>query len=82
MSFWSVAEEKRIAALAARDAYWRILERHKSRTARGDDSLFEQKEASRIQMSRMDVAYNRAFKAAVESGETHPEDDDGSGRVC
>jgi hypothetical protein len=77
MSLWAIAEEKRIAALAARDAYWRILERHKWRSERVDESLFEQKEAARIQMFTLDMDYNRAVQDAIESGEPHPEDSDG-----
>ena len=77
MSLWAKAESARIAALAARDAYWRILERHKSRLMRGDASLADKKETAANRMWEAEVEYNAAATIAEKSGEPHPEDTDG-----
>lgn len=77
MSFWAKAEEMRIAALAARDAFWRVLERHHMRIARGDMSLADEKVKTADRMWAAEVEYNAAVKAAQASGEPHPEDSDG-----
>lgn len=74
MSLWAEAESKRIAALAARNAFWIVLERHKSRVHRGDNSLADEKEAACARMWAADVEYNAAATAAEKSGEPHPED--------
>lgn len=77
MSLWSKVDDTRIAALAARDAYWRIVERHKSRLARGDNSLAGEKMAAADRMWAAEVEYNTAVVAALSSGEQRPEDGDG-----
>jgi hypothetical protein len=77
MSLWVIAKEKRIAALAARDNYWRMLERHKSRVARGDTSLETERMHAADRMWAAEVEYNAAANAAAKSGQPHPEDSDG-----
>jgi hypothetical protein len=77
MSLWTIAEEKRIAALAARDAFWRILERHMSRMELRDNSLQDEKEGARVRMIATESGYSLAMQAALKSGEPHPEDSDG-----
>jgi hypothetical protein len=77
MILWAKAESARIAALAARNAYWVVLERHKSRKARGDESLAKAKEDAADRMWAAEVEYNAAATAAEKSGEPHPEDSDG-----
>jgi nitroimidazol reductase NimA-like FMN-containing flavoprotein (pyridoxamine 5'-phosphate oxidase superfamily) len=75
MSLWATAESARIAALAARDAYWRILERSHARiNATGDRSLLPSVDAARRNMVDLNVEYVHARDAAVKSGEQHPED--------
>jgi hypothetical protein len=77
VSTWAKAEEMRIAALAARDAFWRVLERHHARVARGDMSLADEKVKAADRMWAAEVEYNAAAKVAERSGEPHPEDCDG-----
>lgn len=74
MSFWEAAESARVAALAARDAFWRIRERHKVRMENDDRSLLPEFDEKRRNMTRMDIAYNNALSAALKSGEKHPEE--------
>lgn len=77
MNCWAIAESKRIAALAARDTFWRILERHMSRMEHRDNSLQDEKEVARVRMISTEIDYSRAMQAALQSGEPHPEDADG-----
>lgn len=76
MSLWAIEEEKRIAAVAARDAFWRMLARHESRLRRGDASLARAKLDASDHMWATELAYKKAAAAAIASGEIHPEDAD------
>lgn len=77
MSLWTIAEEKRIATLAARNAYWIILERHEQRLRHGDNSLATAMRAASANMWATELEYSAARRAAANSDEPHPEDSHG-----
>ncbi|HMY15907.1 MAG TPA: hypothetical protein PKA58_06240 [Polyangium sp.] len=74
MSLWAITEEKRIAALAAENAYWIMMERNRARVAKGDRSLVGPLDEARRHFVALEIEYVQATKAAVDSGEPHPED--------
>ncbi len=76
MSLWAEVESKRIAALAAKDAHWRVLERHRWKSLQGQLDLTNRVDRLRLETIVAESQYVIAQRAALESGEPHPGLDD------
>ncbi len=76
MSLWAEVESKRIAALAAKNAHWVILERHRWKSQQGQLDLAHQVDRLRLETIKAESQYVIAQRAALESGEPHPGLDD------
>lgn len=76
MSMWAIVESKRIAALAAKNAHWLILERHRWKSQQGQLDLANQVDKLRLETIAAESQYVIAQRAAIESGEPHPGLDD------
>jgi len=72
MSTWAIVEEKRIAALAAKNAHWCILERHRWKSQQGHLDLAKHVDRIRLESIKAESEYVIAQRAALESGEPHP----------
>ena len=76
MSVWAEVESKRIAALAAKNAHWLILERHRWKSRQGQLDLANRVDRLRLETIKAESEYVIAQRAALESGEPHPGLDD------
>ncbi len=76
MSLWAEVESKRIAALAAKNAHWVILERHQWKSQQGQLDLANRVDRLRLETIKAESEYVFAQRAALESGEPHPGLDD------
>lgn len=75
MSAWEKTESLRIAALAAKDAHWRLIERNRARALNGDRSLVGLLDEKRRNAVDAETKYTSAVSDAVNSGERHPDED-------
>ncbi len=69
MSKWLEVAEKRGAMHAANEKLWIVIERDE---ANGDDSLQVELDVARKHKTAADLEYITARRAAVASGERHP----------
>ena len=76
MRLWTIVEEKRLAALAAKAEHWRVLERHRWKSHHGHQDLLKRVDNLRLETIVAESQYVIAQRAAIESGEPHPGIDD------